>query len=58
MPVVFANEPNPELVRKALERFAMDVAARQREKRDESRSSVQKDDLEPIGNENGPQNRI
>lgn len=54
MTVVFANEPNRELVERALERFVAEVAKSRREQA----ATTRKDDLEPIESENGPQNRI
>ena len=54
MTVRFANTPNRELVERALERFAIAVA----KSRSEKVAPDQKDDLEPIENENGPQNQI
>ncbi len=54
MTVRFANTPNRKLVERALERFVLEVDKSRREQA----APAQKDDLEPIENENGPQNQI
>lgn len=59
MTVRFANEPNYELVEEALRRLLMAMTPEERAKYayrvDEA---ARKDDLEPIGDEKSPQNRI